>query len=258
MKEGEVMKKCDACGGESEVCEACGRELHHHFIDFIDKMEIIYAILLAWGFAEATRSVISDIDWDFAPLLLIDALVFIRFFFAPERNLRSVALATRDFPRWHWLIFIYDIPILVFHSYLYYSMCVAIIGARVAIFYQWFVMLLVINVLWLTTITARIKHFDKSSKKDVFPIWIVNNFIHVLFFCIVFALERDSWLASLKLFSFSKKVAFVIEPGSHFYWLVFAVGISNCCVDLILSSSDYMGFRLGQRSQLTDGEWRSR
>ena len=53
------MKKCDACGGEAEICEVCGRELHLHFADFIDKMEIIYAILLAWGFAEATRAVIG-------------------------------------------------------------------------------------------------------------------------------------------------------------------------------------------------------
>ncbi len=237
------MKKCVACGCETDVCEVCGKELHVHFIDFIDKMEIIYAILLAWGFAEATRAVIGHVNWDFASLLILDAFVFIRFFFAPERNLRSVALATRDFPFWHWVIFLYDIPILIFHSFAYYSMCVATANGRAATFYQWFMILLVTNVVWLISITARTKHFDKSSKLEIFPIWIVNNSIHVLVLLIMFAIYSGAPEHFAKLLFSGKMEPFVIKPEGVFYWLFFAVGISNCCVDLVLTSSDYMGFR---------------
>lgn len=243
------MKKCDACGTEINTCAVCGKELHLYFIDFIDKMEIIYAILLAWGFAEATRAVIVQSNWDFAPLLLIDALVFVRFFFAPERNLHSVALAAKDFPRWHWAIFLFDIPLLIFHSFSYYSMCVAIVNQKTLVFYQWLIILLTANVIWLISISARIKFFDKAAKIQVFPIWIINNFSHVLIFWIILAAFTGSPLLFFKLLFFSKTAAAFIQPGSLFYWLVFTAGLTNCCIDLIMASSDYMGFHTTGRNK---------
>lgn len=235
------MEKCAACGGETEICKVCGRELHLHFIDFIDKMEIIYAILLAWGFAEATRAVIKYANWDLAPLLIIDAFVFVRFFFAPERNLRSIALAIRHFPRLHWLIFLFDIPLLIFHSYAYYSMCIAITNGNWITFYQWLIILLMANVVWLLSITFRLKYFDKSTKIDTFSVWSINNAIHVALFVIIFVIYFGPSDA-IGLLSFSKTAGLFIKPGNIVYWLAFVIGISNCCVDLVMTSAEYMGF----------------
>lgn len=236
------MDKCVSCGGESEICKVCGRELHLHFVDFIDKMEIIYAILLAWGFAEATRAVIGHPNWDLAPLLIIDAFVFVRFFFAPERNLRSIALAMRHFPRWHWLIFLYDIPLLLFHSYAYYSMCVAITSGSCIRFYQWLIILLVANIVWISSISIRVNYFDKSIKGCEFSIWTINNTIHIALFIITFAIFFGP-LATITMLFFTKTAVAFIKPGHIVYWLAFVIGISNCCVDLVLASSQYMGFR---------------
>jgi hypothetical protein len=236
------MAKCVSCGGESETCQACGRELHLHFIDFIDKMEIIYAILLAWGFAEATRAVIGYADWDLAPLLIVDALVFVRFFFAPERNLRSIALALRHFPRWHWLVFLYDIPLLLFHSYAYYSMCVAISEGSCIVFYQWLIILLGSNVVWLVSITMRIKYFDKSTKVKTFSIWSINNTLHIASLVVIFVIYLGP-ASTIRLLHLSKSAVMLVNPEHVVYWLAFVIALSNCFIDLVLSSSDYMGFR---------------
>ncbi|MFH1441948.1 MAG: hypothetical protein ABIH18_07925 [Candidatus Omnitrophota bacterium] len=57
-------------------------------------MEIVYAILMAYGFAESATHVIFKDKWNLWPLLLISGLVLIRFFFAPARNLKTIAMAS--------------------------------------------------------------------------------------------------------------------------------------------------------------------
>ena len=115
------MEHCKSCGTEKHICKACGAELHKKFHDFIMRAEIMYAIFMAWGFAASAESVIRDNNWGSFPLLVITTFVLIRFFFAPTRNLYSAALITSEIPKLRWIVFLFDFPMLILHSFAYYD-----------------------------------------------------------------------------------------------------------------------------------------
>jgi len=66
------------------------QEPYMHFEYFIDKIEIIYTIFIALGFAKVFEEVIKT-GWILVPLLIANALALVRIFFAPARNLAASA-----------------------------------------------------------------------------------------------------------------------------------------------------------------------
>lgn len=229
------MEKCDFCGLEKEVCKVCGTEVYRQFIYFIDKAEFIYAILMAVGFAMSAEQVLRANYGTLIPLLIINAFVLMRFFFAPSRNLRTAALIVEDKLKIQWVVFLLDFPFLLFHSFAYFAMCYAFrLGEGSTIrFYQWLMLLLLSNVVWLFIIVLRMRKLPKEKKKDypTFLRWIRNNSIHLVIFGL-------SWL----LFWWVKKLIDINIDG-WFYGLLFLIAFSNCCFDFILTASSYLGFR---------------
>jgi len=229
------MEKCDSCGLEKEVCKVCGTEIYKQFIYFIDKTEMIYAILMAVGFAKSAEQILRPNHIKLIPLLIINAFVLMRFFFAPSRNLKKAALIVENTPKIQWRIFLWDFPVLIFHSFAYFAMCYAFrLGAESTIrFYQWFMILLLSNAIWLYTIVLRMRKSPKEKKEDrqTFSKWIFNNSIHLIILGLL-------WL----LFWWFKGLMDINIDG-WFYGLLFLVAFSNCCFDFILTAPSYLGFR---------------
>lgn len=237
------MEHCHACGSHKKICPICGAELHKKFDDFIVRSEIIYAIFMAWGFAASAEAVIRQKSWINIPLLFISTFVLIRFFFAPTRNLFSAALVTEKRPKWRGLVFLVDFPILIAHSFAYYTMCMALneSAGNSFRFFQWFIILLSLNVLWLATIALRMRIFGKKKHFWTYIKWCVNNGITVIISALIFAFFTGNFSAFFSIF-FTKEAPLVIIQGQGLYWGLFAVALLNCCLDFILTASDYLGF----------------
>lgn len=237
------MEHCHACGSHKKICSVCGAKLHKKFDDFVVRSEIIYAIFMAWGFASSAEAVIRQKSWVNVPLLVISTFVLIRFFFAPTRNLSSAALVTEKRPKWRCLVFMVDFPFLIFHSFAYYTMCLSISeGAYNSFrFFQWFIILLVANVIWLASIAFRMKILGRKKHFKTYIRWCTNNFITVIVFFFVFLIFTGSFSAFSSIF-FTKELPLMINREQGLYWVLFAVVLINCCVDFILTASDYLGF----------------
>ncbi|MDD2679649.1 MAG: hypothetical protein PHO03_02440 [Candidatus Omnitrophica bacterium] len=237
------MEHCHVCGSHKKICPICGAELHKKFDDFIVRSEIIYAIFMAWGFAASAEAVIRQKSWVNIPLLIISTFVLIRFFFAPTRNLFSAALVTEKKPNWRWLVFLVDFPFLIFHSFAYYSMCLAISegGSNSFHFFQWFVILLSANVLWLASIALRMRLLGKKKHFATYIKWCINNFITVILFALIFLIFTGNFFAFFAIF-FTKGYPLIINQAQVLYWALFGVALLNCCADFILTASDYLGF----------------
>ena len=184
-------------------------QIPHRCGDFIDAMEVVYAVLLAWGFARVVEKFIWNIDYILP--MLISGLVLIRFFFAASHNLAPVVARSKsDFFSQRFL-FVWDIPFLVLHSFIYYRMCFALAEYNYLKFYKVFWLLLFINSVWLFTINSRRK-LEWSSK------WTLNNFIH--------------WLAIIPFIIYFKNT-----------FLLFYIALSNCLLDFFISAPYYLGFK---------------
>lgn len=237
------MAKCVICGSRKKICDVCGAELHKRFDDFISRAEIIYAIFMTWGYATAAEALIKAKNWANFPLLLIATFVLIRFFFAPTRNLYTAALVSEKYRRWHWVVFAVDFPLLILHSFAYYTMCIAVTGGseNAFRFYQWFIILLSTNVLWLASIALRMRLFEESRHFLTYIEWCVNNFVTVFFFYASFVLLSGSTVKFFH-FYFTKQLPLIIDSLSPVYWIFFWIAMLNCCVDVWLTASDYLGF----------------
>ena len=237
------MELCSVCGSHKKVCHVCGAELHKHFDSFIVRAEIIYAIFMAWGYAASADAIIRAWSWAASPLLVISTFVLIRFFFAPTRNLYTASLISEKHKRWRWVIFVLDFPLLIFHSFAYYTMCVAVMnGDKNAYrFFQWFVILLSTNIVWLTSIAARMRIVGRRRHFWTFIRWSVNNFISVLLFYIAISVLSGNCTEFFRVF-FTKNLPLVISAGGHAYWIFFCIAFSNCIIDVISTASDYLGF----------------
>ncbi|MDD5019978.1 MAG: hypothetical protein PHH75_00335 [Candidatus Omnitrophica bacterium] len=237
------MEHCKVCGSHKHVCRVCGAELHRRFDDFILRAEIIYAIFMAWGYAAAAEAVIRADNWKGFPLLAISTFVLIRFFFAPTRNLHAAALLSERHKSWRWVVFTLDFPILIFHSFAYYTMCIAVRGSEENAyrFFQWFIILLSANVVWLFFIALRMHLLHRHTHYGTFIKWCVNNFVSVVLFFIASYIWSGSAASFFGLF-FAKEAAFVIHAGVPLYWVFFWIALANCIADVILTASDYLGF----------------
>jgi len=237
------MEHCHVCGSHKKICPICGAELHKKFDDFIIRSEIIYAIFMAWGFASSAEAVIRQKSWVNFPLLIISTFVLIRFFFAPTRNLFSAALVTEKTPNLRWLVFLVDFPFLILHSFAYYTMCIAVREGDYNSFrfFQWFIILLAANVIWLASIALRMRLFGKKKHFWTYIKWCINNTITVFIFSLVFAVFTGNFSAFFAIF-FTKESPLMIGYGQSLYWALFVVALINCCMDFFLTASDYLGF----------------
>lgn len=182
--------------------------------DFIDKIEIVYAVLLTWGFARVAENFVFRLDY-LLPAI-ISAFVLVRFFFAASHNLKPAVMQSEASASRQNSLFIFDIPILLVHSFVYYRMCFVLADPQHNYigFYRCFAWLLFFNIVWLFK-----KELEPSCRKDVAgwcKPWCWNNLAHLVF-VIIFIYTRE-------------------------YLLLFWVALSNCLLDFYLTAPDYLGF----------------
>ena len=164
------------------------KEKEKQFAKFINIMDVLYAVLMAWGIAKVAEN--FKFELSHALPSIIAGIVLIRFFFAPARNLSNIAWQTQ----YKWFaqisIFVFDIPLLFLHSFFYYRMCHSIWEFKYDYFYQWFLGLLAINVFWLFLILAR----EWRWKKEKFYqhiCWGINNLLCLIFVAILYLFRVD-------------------------------------------------------------------
>ena len=238
------MQHCHACGSHKKICSVCGAELHKRFDDFIIRSEIIYAIFMAWGFAYSAEAVIRQKSWVNIPLLIISTFVLIRFFFAPTRNLASASITLEKKPKWRWLIFLVDFPFLIFHSFAYYSMCLAVFdgAANSFHFFQWFTILLSANVVWLSSIALRMAIFGRKKYLATYIKWCINNLVTVFIFALLIAVFTGNFYVFFAIFFTKESPLIINQAQGGLYWALFIAALANCCLDFILTASNYLGF----------------
>jgi len=138
-------------------------------------LEIVYAILLSWGFARvAERFMIHSVVYWLC--MLISLLALIRFFFAPSHNVGVVIKLIKNSKNASRMIVFFDIPVLIAHSFVFFRMCYALGDLKYNLFYRAFSVLLLLNAIWLATITFRQKR-AKVDPHDKHAFWQLNNFI---------------------------------------------------------------------------------
>jgi len=181
---------------------------------FIDVLEIVYAILMSWGFARIAENFDFSNIYNWAGLIVC-GFVLIRFFFAPSHNvgglIRSINM---DIVAARKVIFL-DIPVLIAHSFIYYRMCYNVAVKNYTLFYVDYAILLILNAVWLFYIRKRLKAAN-AAIPDKFFCWVNNNLV-------AFLLIIGLWViyASLNLLS-----TFL------YFWLSFLVALVNCTIDL--------------------------
>jgi hypothetical protein len=198
---------------------------------------------MAWGYAASAEAIIRAKSWVSFPLLIISTFVLMRFFFAPTKNLYTAAILTHERKHWRWLVFMFDFPLLIFHSYAYYAMSLAVgeSGVNAYRFFQWLILLLAFNVVWLLSIAWRMRILGRRTYFKMFIRWSVNNFVSVVLYLLAFTVLYGHPLRFSELFV-TKETPLLVSPNTIAYWAFFAIALLNCCVDLILTASDYLGF----------------
>ena len=172
---------------------------------FIYILEIVYAILLSWGFARvAEHFMVHHIFYWLCTL--ISLLTLVRFFFAPSHNVGVVTKLINNRKGAARMVVFFDVPVLMVHSFIFFRMCYALGDLRYNFFYRDFSILLLLNAMWLVTITFRHKCANLRLQ-DKHAFWLLNNFI-----CGILIL----WL-----FLFKADIG-----------LMFLVAIVNCVLDL--------------------------
>lgn len=168
-------------------------------------LEIVYAILLSWGLARvAERFTAHQVFYWLC--MLVGVLTLIRFFFAPSHNVGVVVRLINNSKSAARIVMFFDISLLIAHSFVFFRMCYALGDKRYDYFYRDFAILLLLNAIWLATITFR-QARAKVNPHDKHAFWQLNNFI-----C-------GSLILGLFLF----------KAGTA---LMFTVAITNCVLDL--------------------------
>ena len=175
------------------------------FNKFIYILEIVYAILLSWGFARVAER--FNMHRTFYWLcMLVGLLTLIRFFFAPSHNIGVVAKLINNRKGAARTVLFFDVSLLIAPSFIFFRMCYALGDLKYDFFYRDFSILLLLNAVWLATITFR-QRMVKTSPHDKHIFWQLNNFI--------------CGILILGLFLFRADVM-----------LMFIVAIVNCTMDL--------------------------
>jgi len=142
---------------------------------FIYILEIVYAILLSWGFARvAERFYARSIFYWLC--MLVSLFTLIRFFFAPSHNIGVVIKLIKNRANAARFVVLFDVSLLIAHSFVFFRMCYALGDLRYTLFYRDFSILLLLNALWLATITFR-QSRARISPHDKHIFWQLNNLI---------------------------------------------------------------------------------
>jgi len=197
------------------------------YAKFLIVLEILYAILMAWGFARVAEFFDFENIYDWATLI-IAMLVLVRFFFAPSHNVGAlVSSLPVNIVNARKIIFL-DIPILIFHSLLYYRMCYNASLHLYDLFYFDLMALLILNAAWLFWIRKRLE-YSKKSVPEKFCLWIANNLVFAVFLAL-------AWLLFKSLPWFTGKALLKLEI---YFWLSFIIAILNCVIDLSSCALEY-------------------
>ena len=179
---------------------------------FIYILEIVYAILLSWGFARvAERFAAKDIFYWLC--LLVALLTLIRFFFAPSHNVGVVARLIGNRKGAARTVIFFDISILLAHSFVFFRMCYAMGDKRYYFFFRDFAILLLLNALWLETIRHRQRR-ARIDPHDKHLFWETNNFLCGAIVLALFFLKVD-------------------------FHAIFIVALVNCVLDLWVCAPYY-------------------
>lgn len=172
---------------------------------FIYVLEIVYAILLSWGFARVAERFRAQHVFYWL-CMLVSLLTLIRFFFAPSHNVGVVVKLVNNLKSAARMVIFFDISLLLAHSFVFFRMCYALGDMRYDFFYRDFSILLLLNAMWLITITFRQRR-AKISAHDKHLFWQSNNLI--------------CGILILGLYLFKVNIMFM-----------FLVAIINCVLDL--------------------------
>lgn len=186
---------------------------------FIINMEVVYAVLLAWGYARGAECFVWNPDYVLA--LIISGLVLIRFFFAASHNLQPMAEQSGNSFFSLRFLFLWDIALLVIHSFIYYRMCYALSKQEYFKFYIEFSSLLTVNLIWLGSI------YHRSMKNKLFWVqsWGQNNFGHLFVMGVVMYAALHS------------------DKKADLMPVLFLVALSNCLLDFFLTAPSYLGIK---------------
>lgn len=175
-------------------------------------LEIVYAILLSWGFARvAERFTVHHVFYWLC--MAVAMLTLIRFFFAPSHNVGVVIKLVNNSKGAARTVVFFDIPLLAAHSFIFFRMCYAMGDFKYDFFFRDFSVLLLLNALWLETITFRQRR-AKVNPHDKHAFWKWNNTICGILVLGLFLLKAD--------------LAFM-----------FMVAITNCVMDLWVCAPYY-------------------
>jgi hypothetical protein len=138
-------------------------------------LEIVYAILLSWGFARVAERFTAHhpLYW---LCMLVSLLTLIRFFFAPSHNVGIVAKLASNSKGAARMVIFFDISVLIAHSFIFFRMCYALGDLHYNLFYRDLAILLLLNATWLGTIMLRQKH-ARINHHDKHAFWRINNLI---------------------------------------------------------------------------------
>ena len=191
------------------------------YTKFLIVLEILYAILVAWGFARIAEFFVFENPYNWAGLL-VAAFVLIRFFFAPSHNVGGLIRSTHiTIGKARFIIF-FDIPVLLAHSLIYYRLCYNLSLKEYELFYLYLAFLLLLNAGWLVTIRFRMRR-EGVNTPGKFCLWINNNLIFSILLLACYAAYKFTGM-----FSFSA-----------FFWASFAIAMTNCVVDLSSCALNY-------------------
>jgi hypothetical protein len=191
------------------------------FGKFIDVLEIVYAILMSWGFARVAEYLDIDNPFYWAGLV-IAVFVLIRFFFAPSHNVGGLVRSIKmNLSAARKVIFL-DIPILIAHSFIYYRLCYNLSINKYDLFYINYALLLILNAAWLTYIRKRLRS-AKAEVPNKFCLWVNNNLV---FSILIFA--------SQILHRF-----FNLFTTTLLFWVCALFALANCIIDLASCALDY-------------------
>jgi len=180
---------------------------------FIYILEIVYAILLSWGVARvAERFTVHHLFYWLC--MLVSLLTLIRFFFAPSHNVGVVVKLINNSKGSSRVVVFFDISLLIAHSFVFFRMCYALGELNYSYFYRDFSILLLLNAVWLATITFR-QARAKINPHDKHAFWQLNNFICGGLILALFSVGAD-------------------------LGLMFLVAVINCVLDLWVCAPYYL------------------
>jgi len=194
---------------------------------FVQIAEVVFAFFITASLYYSLEKVCTNNQYPILCLakFFLCGFILIRFFFAPSSNIECILLFTRHHKLRQLSILLWDFPVLILHAGLYYGVCVTLWENKFWLDvlqestpFFWLSLLLIVNLIWLITISWRLFRWQKKKKRIYrFYVWIINN----LFFSILI-------------------VYLILSHFNYKYTLLLLSGYANCIIDIILTAPDYL------------------